>query len=364
MASVPPEHAWPEDRMTRGRRLLAWTLAVHAIGTAAASAQTVIVRGVPAGNAVELVVNTTAVGSTPADPNGDARIAFDLSTTTGKAETEAYVHVDACGTEWRVLLVEAPVTAPPPDAGCERRDIAGLFVIRPVTTVIVNAAPTVPTLILRQGSVNLSQLGIAVTAPTGLMIFVGGGYGQFGQIRDIACGTVPGCSGSLFRPGLTGGVLYWITPSIGAEVAYVWPQPVELTGGAGRFTFDSSLDTRVLTIAGKFGGPAGRARIYGEGGLNYHEAVFSTTERVDELVITGADGSTGALVGGTWANGTKTSGWSWMAGGGVEAWLSRRFALYGEGTWVPLKGTADEGEATLDDRLFSFRAGVRLRIGG
>jgi hypothetical protein len=196
------------------------------------------------------------------------------------------------------------------------------------------------------------------------MIFAGGGYSQFGKLRDIACGSVTDCSGSLFRPGLSGGVLYWIAPSVGAEVAYAWPQPAEVTGGLGQFTFTSALDLRILTIAGKFGGLAGRARIYGQGGLSYHEAVFTTTERVTELTLTGADGSTAVLPGGTWENGTKTTGWSWMAGGGVETWLSRRFAIYGEGTWIPLKGTADEGEAMLDDRLLSFRGGVRLRIGG
>jgi hypothetical protein len=144
----------------------------------------------------------------------------------------------------------------------------------------------------------------------------------------------------------------------------VRPQTVNVSGGLDRFTFDSALDTRIFTMAGKFGGAAGRARIYGQGGVSYHEAAFTTTERVEESNQSGTDGSTAVLAGGTWSSGTKTSGWNWIAGGGVETWMSRRLAIYVEGTWVPLKGTADEGEATLDDRLLSFRVGLRFRIGG
>jgi hypothetical protein len=114
--------------MTTSWRLLAWAGAFQIIaGSGIAFAQTVIVRGVPADASVEVFVNTSAAGAARADGTGDARVPLDLTAATGKTETEVYVHVDACGAMWRVLLVEAPVLPPPPEPGCERRDVSGLL---------------------------------------------------------------------------------------------------------------------------------------------------------------------------------------------------------------------------------------------
>jgi len=59
----------------------------------------------------------------------------------------------------------------------------------------------------------------------------------------------------------------------------------------------------------------------------------------------------------------KTSGWGWLLGGGAEAWIGRRFALYGEFGGAGIKGDseiADQGR--IDNRIRIFIFGGRILI--
>ena len=89
---------------------------------AAASAQMVITRKVPAGSTVELVLNATKVGTGTADAAGDAKIPFTVPQSGKETEMDAYVHVDACADLTRVIVVERNQTPPVPEPGCSRRD--------------------------------------------------------------------------------------------------------------------------------------------------------------------------------------------------------------------------------------------------
>ena len=85
------------------------------------SAQTLIVRGVPAGGTAELVVNTEAMGKAEADPNGDVIISWKLA----GPEMEARIYLDVCPGVHRVLLLDRNLLPRPQDEGCERRDVVG-----------------------------------------------------------------------------------------------------------------------------------------------------------------------------------------------------------------------------------------------
>ena len=103
-------------------------------------------------------------------------------------------------------------------------------------------------------------------------------------------------------------------------------------------------------MAGKVGAQAGVVRLYGKAGLNYHEATNTTVETIATASQTIA---------------YKTTGWSWVFGGGMEAWLGQRqrTAIFADAGILRLKGKADSGgEARIDDRLKFVAFGIKLRL--
>jgi hypothetical protein len=85
--------------------------------------------------------------------------------------------------------------------------------------------------------------------------------------------------------------------------------------------------------------------------MNYHEATHTTFETIDVQSQTFQ---------------YKTHGWSWIFGGGMEAWLGQkqRLAIFGDAGIMRLKGNAESGgEAQIDDRLKYVSVGVKLRLG-
>jgi hypothetical protein len=141
----------------------------------------------------------------------------------------------------------------------------------------------------------------------------------------------------------------WLTRFVGVEGTYLRPHEMKATGGDG-YTFETTLDSDVWTIAGKAGVQAGPTRIYGKGGFNYHEAVNKTTQTMDNLTQTFE---------------YKTTGWSWLIGGGMEGWLgtNHRMAIYADFAIMPLKGKAESGgEAMIDDSLKVVTVGLKLRL--
>jgi hypothetical protein len=324
--------------------------ALFTLVPALTSAQTLIVRGAPAGEAVELVVNTETVGKATVDANGDAIIGWTL----GGPEMEGRIYVDICPGTHRVMLLDRNLLPRPQDAGCERRDVIGVFWLKPQSTLVVTVGSQIPRVLLRQEPVTIAELDAPPgrrTVPTGLMIFGGVGGQAFSNIFDVACGNASPCDGGDSGIGYTGGAELWVTKWLsieGAAIRTPWPS---FEGGEGQFVFTSEFEPRlVVTAAGKLGVPLGPVRLYGKGGGIYHRAKLSTEQ---------------SMAGETLRTAFETEGWGWLAGGGIEGWVRPSVGLYLEVTSASLKGEdPGGGEAVLDERLNSLFVGLRLRILG
>ena len=350
--------------MIAPRRLLTLAAVVHLILSAGiAAAQTVLIRNAPPDSPIELVLNTTPIGSAKADANGIAILSVKLFSNANKTETDAQIFVDVCQDVRRVLVVERAVSIPPPDTGCNRRDMGGLFVVRQISTLVIGFGGPSPTLLLRQGRVSLEPPR-TWGPPTGLVLFGGGGIARFSNVEAIACGTLEVCSDSTSGGTFAGGASFWISPFIAGEGSYTKLSEATAEGSGTNFNFDSVFDSELFTVAGKIGGPIGIVRLYGKVGANYHRATFRTTEVVNETTIT-VDGVPQTIRGGSQVSWVKTAGWGWLFGGGMEVWVAPAFGIYGEFGRAALKGRAlDDEEGTTDERVTTVMVGARIRIGG
>jgi hypothetical protein len=342
--------------MMASRRLLAFAAALNlTVCASAASAQTVIVRKAAPDSTVEVVLNDTPVGTGKANDKGDALVPVGISEHLMKTETDAQIFVDTCPTLRRVLVVERAVQVPLQDAGCTRREMGGMFLVKSVSSLVIDVGGASPTLLLRQGKVSLDPPRVWKPAPTGLVIFGGGGFTRFGDVIVTACGSLTPCSGDQTTTGYTFGAAYWVTPWLAAEGAYIKPGNATAGATADTFRFDSEFDAQVLTIQGKVGIPLGPLRPYGQAGGVFHEAKFHTNQ-----TMTNQEGPSNTL-----SYELRTNGWSWGFGGGMEVWFSSVFGLYGEVGIAGIKGPAkDDAEGSVDDRLTSFVVGARIRLGG
>ena len=113
-------------------RLLVVAVAVNmTVGAvAAAAAQTVVVRDAQAGEAVEVVLNATKVASGTVGANGMATVPINIQEALGKAEIDANIAFDTCGTLRRVFIVEQGRQMPVEEEGCRRRADIDLFLVR------------------------------------------------------------------------------------------------------------------------------------------------------------------------------------------------------------------------------------------
>jgi hypothetical protein len=341
--------------MMESRRLLALAAALNlTVCAGAATAQTVIVRNAPPDSTVEVVLNDTPVGTAKTNDKGDALVPVGMSERLMKTETDAQVFVDSCPTVRRVLIVERAVQVPLQDAGCTRRDMGGIFVVRQVSSLVVDVGGLSPTLLLRQGKVSLDPPRVWKPAPTGLVLSGGGAFTKVGDVTAIACGQVTGCSGDQSGLGYSFGAAYWITPFLAAEGTYVRAADATASGGGETYQFNSTFDAQVLTVLGKVGIPLGPARPYGQIGASYHQAKFTTNQTM-----------IGAAEPNTLSYQLQTDGWGWAFGGGFEMWLSSVLGFYGEFGSASIKGNAkDDQEGVVDDRMTYVLFGGRIRIGG
>jgi hypothetical protein len=350
---------------------ISWRPLAHAAvlsliaGAGTAAGQTVMARNAQPGTIVEVVVNAAAVGSETVDASGHATIALDLRAAAGKAQIDADVYVDTCdNNKRRVHIVERGQPSSPQTPDCQRRDNLGFFLLRRVSTLVLDLTGTPPSIMLRQGEVSFDPADVvAITPPSGLVLFGGGALAQFANATAVACGNVPGCSGKDSRLAYTAGLELWFTPFVAVEAAYAKPIKVEVEGSGTGFRFDSSLDPHIVSIAGKVGIPARRARFYGKAGGNYQRAIIQTTQTNDERTVT-VDGVTQTIPGGTQSFEVTTAGWSWLFGGGAEFWIRKSFGIYGEFTRAALKGSAlDDEEGAIDERVNLYTIGLRIHIG-
>jgi hypothetical protein len=355
--------------MVRVVRLLAVAAAVYvAAGLTGASAQTVYVINAPPGSPVELVMNASVVASATVDAGGTVALIADRPAPP--AAMEAFIWMDDCGDRRRVLIVDRNAV-PPPAGACARTQLDGLYRIQPVSSLVIQMGGSTPTLRLRQGEVPESWLAGSVAdalppvrrVPEGLILFGGGGLGSFREFIVLTCGAVASCSGDQSPRLLTGGVSFWFHRFFAAEASYARPGLLTTEGSGDDFRFASDLEGGLVAVSGKGGVPLGSWRFFGSGGVNYHQATLSTTQTVDDRVITVGDGQQ-TLPGGTQAFQSRVGGWGWGFGGGAEFWLSRTFGIYGEGGRVRVKGEDDGSETRIDDTMNFVVVGVRVRIPG
>ena len=275
-------------------------LTMTTLTAATAAAQTVMVRHAPPGDTVETVLNATKVGSATVDASGTATVPLGLS-STGKTEIDANVFVDICDKLHRVIVVERNKLPDPQQPGCARRDISGLYWVRPVNTLVVDVAEGRPSLLLVKGSYNPERPRTWNAAPRGFVVYGGGTIGSFRDAISVSCGNVTNCKGDSTLAGFTAGGTVWLLPYLGADVAYVKPQDVKTSGSGNTYHFNSDLESQLLTVAGKVGAPIGPVRLYGQAGMAYHWTKNTGTETIDDLTIT-VDNVQQTIPGGTQAS--------------------------------------------------------------
>jgi hypothetical protein len=323
-----------------------------------ATAQTVYVRHATAGADIEAQLNNAPAKTATADAAGDATIALDLPAST--AETLISLFVDTCGRQVIVRLLSPAAPPAPPAAGCTRSDAGAQFVIRSVTSFVIDLAGSTASVRMRQGppfaawmtdtpesAAGGEGLATGVHPGPGLSVFGGGGIASYSNAKSLLCGDTV-CTGNRFSLGGEVGVSGWVAPFLGLQVSYLKPTQASVSGSGSDFTFNSALDSRLVLLAVSVGGASQNVRFYGQGGANYHEATFSQTEQ---------------NASGTQTTYLETKGWGWLAGGGFEAWVSSRVAIYVDGDAIFVKGNnKNGGEGRMDDHLLKIMGGLRLRV--
>jgi opacity protein-like surface antigen len=313
-----------------------------------ASAQTVVIRGVPAGGTAEVIQGAARASGKP-DAGGDAVIKGDL---TASGDTRVTIFVDACENARHVVLVERDGIPPAADAGCTRTEVQGLFVLRPVSTLVVNLRGTTPLVLLRQGEFDFrKEYGTGgVEPPSGLIVFGSGAYTKLHNAHVFSCGDIAECPGADSGFGFGGGISYWLTPYVGVEASYLKPRRSLFEGAINNSLFQSIAEPHVLSFVAKLGVPAGPVRIYGQGGATFHRAKLTNTQE-------SVDGINDRFE-------LRTNGWGWTFGGGIEAWVHPRVGFYAEGGRAALKGPGVEsaGEGRYDERMTFVLAGLRVNV--
>jgi Outer membrane protein beta-barrel domain len=338
--------------------------AFHVIlGAGVAGAQTVLIRNAPVDSNVEVVLNAAPVGSNKVGAAGLALVGVDLQKQVNKTETDAQIFVDVCDNNTRrVVIVERALTPPPPDVGCARRDMGGLFLVKQISTVVIDFGGPSPTLLLRQGKVSLAPPRSWDGGRTGLILSAAAALTQLADATANACGNVTNCSGDKSGFGYSVGAEYWFTPLFAAAGSYVRPAKATATGTGDKFRFNTDLEPELVTAAGKIGIPAGRMRFFGHIGATYTRATLDTNQTIDATTVT-IDGVETAVPGGTQTYNVETKGWGWFFGGGAEFWATGAFAIYGEFDRSWLKGSATKNaEGVLDERLTSVAAGIKVKV--
>ena len=330
---------------------------------AAANAQTVWLRDMPPGATGELMFAGDKVSTGTADASGLVQMAVPAGKVTGAVTM--HVYVEECGNLRRVILEDTASQPPPADSLCQRFPINGLFDVHSDTTFVVNATGTHAVLIRQgpayrewlhpvldeSGNVKISRDAL----PTGLMIGAGATGAEFGNIVSNACGDATTCSGQSLKFAPSGAVTVWATNFLGLEVGYLQPADVSVSGTNTNLAFSTVFQSRIATGALKLGVQAGPVRLYANGGADYAVTLQTTTQSV-------AASTKGQ--GGTQTFPLKTKGVGIYFGGGLEAWMGRRLALYMEGGRAALKGSAASGsdQGNISDSIVYATLGLRFRV--
>jgi hypothetical protein len=361
--------------MREFRRLLLLAAALSVtVAAGLATAQTVVVIKAPTGATVELGLNASTIGTATADATGIATLKVDLESRGRKPYADVRIAVDVCEKARRVTLLETGWEAPPPAAGCARREIFGVFYLQKITTLVVNAAEEAQAVWLKQGPAPDAWLrelppetekttGSDTQVPKGFLLSAGAGLSKYATAGAVSCGTQTVCASDDIQIAVRIGGEYWIRPWVAVSGAFLKPWGASAEGSGNGYRFETSLTPNIVTITGKVGAPLGRFRVYGEAGAVYNWTTRTTTQTMNETTIV-VDGLPVVVPGGTQVFDLETDGWSWMWGGGGEYWLTPLAAVWGEFSWVKLVGKASGGgEGSLDDTVTTVTAGIRLSLG-
>lgn len=332
-------------------RLLVAAALLMAIGSGKASAQTVMVRHVPAGETVEVFLNATKVATAVVDASGgDTRLPLNLrENNAGKTDIDANVFIDVCDKIRKVIVVERGQPAATQEPGCERREILGLYLVRRDNTLVVDLGGANPTMMLIKGSYDPNRAKTWSASPTGLVVFGGVGRADLRDAVLISCGNAPTCDGHDAGFSYTAGFDLWLKPWVAGTASYFRPPKVTANGSGSNYSFDSTLESNVLIVGGRLGIPIGPVRISGLIGTTFQDSTLTTQETINNA-------SQSFLV--------ETRGWGWIWGPGLEIWTTSWLAIYGEANFGKLKGTPTTGgEVVFDDRLRQFTVGGRVKIG-
>jgi hypothetical protein len=308
----------------------------------------VIVRGATPGETVEVIVNDSPATAGTVAADGMAQVVGNVPLNDAKRpEMDARIYLDACDKVRRVLIIDRTRLPGPPQAGCARTEIGGVYWVRQRSTIVIDVSKPIPDVLLRQGAYDPDAPARRL-APKGLVAFGGGGLARTSEAERIACGDVADCSSDGFVGAYNLGATLWITRWLGVEGSYLRPSRIVITGEPGTFSFSNTIDIDIINVVAKVGVPAGPVRFYGQGGGTYHEATNTMTQTLGEASQTVE---------------TNTDGWSYTFGGGLEGWISSRLALYGEAGITKIKGKERlSGVIEIDDQLTHYMFGVRFRI--
>jgi hypothetical protein len=334
--------------MSKSLRLLAVAAALTIIVAGTASAQTVIVRGAKPGETLEVVVNDSPANKGTVAADGTATVAGNLPANDAKRpEMDARLYLDTCDAIRRVIIVNRNQLPLPTAADCTRSDLTGIYWVRQRSTIVIDVSKPIPDVLLRQGSYN-PNAPTRRLAPKGLVAFGGGGFAKLRDASAIACGDLSDCQGGDFVFGYHVGATLWLTRWFAVDGSYLRPSKMVTVGNGGTFTFSNRMDVDFLNVGVKGGLPLGPTRIYGLGGMTFHEARDTMTETIGNASQTVE---------------THTDGWSYTYGAGFEGWINNRVALYGEAGVLSMKGKERLSEVIrVDDRLTYYIFGGRFRI--
>jgi hypothetical protein len=351
------------------RPLVAAVLSVFVI-PAIARAQTLIVRNAPANAPIEVTLNAAVVGKATGDAAGDARIPVTLLPTREELEVSVHLAVDSCGDLRRIVLAERTTVVPPPAVGCDRRDVPGTFVMRRITTLVIDVAKTEPAVLISQGPPPASWLRddarmgrlIDATAP-GLTLSGGVSFLGFRDIVGVNCGNVAPCKATDYRPSFSVGATYWLKRGLAADVVYMRSGGTTAAASDEDFRFDSEFETEVITIGSTFGVPVTKVRPYGRLAFAYHIAKNSVTQTLDDTTVT-IDGVEVVIPSVTSTFIHRSGGWGVLGGAGIEFWWKPPFGIYVEAGLTKLMSKdLDGGQTEFDDRMTFLLAGGRIYLG-
>ena len=192
-------------------------------GRALAAAQTVMFRHAPPGEARRDGPERHQGGIRQRSTRRERRrVPLSLS-STGKTEIDANIFVDICDKLHRVIVVERNRLPDPQQPGCARRDISGLYWVRPVNTLVVDVADGRPSLLLVKGSYNPERPRTGIPHRAASSVYGGGTIGSFRDAISVSCGNVTNCKGDSTLAGFTAAARSGCCRILGAESTYVKP---------------------------------------------------------------------------------------------------------------------------------------------